>query len=352
LKIFVYEHLSGGGLLAASANRLGLDAATQSLLREGSAMRNALLMDLAETAGVQASALVDTRTIAKGAPSVAPTHAIDSVGVADFKQWEAAFDRLARDADAAIVIAPESTGQLEQLARRVISLGTPLLGPSLELIALTSNKQGTADYLTAYNIPVPRGFLLPAGASLSDRANFPLVRKPNDGCGSMQVDLVQHREQEGAHRLAPCDERVEAYCAGQPASVALISGPQGFIVMPACGQRLTNDGRFTYLGGYSPLEPETDARARNLGTAVGEALPKFVGYLGIDLVLGDAADGSQDVVIEVNPRLTTSYVGLRQMVQPTPAEIMVRAFLGQPLDWSNTGRSIEFDADGTIRDLP
>ncbi len=46
-----------------------------------------------------------------------------------------------------------------------------------------------------------------------------------------------------------------------------------------------DDGRFQYLGGFAPLDEECDRRARRLGNAVGQALPKFVGYLGIDLVL-------------------------------------------------------------------
>ncbi len=40
--------------------------------------------------------------------------------------------------------------------------------------------------------------------------------------------------------------------------------------------------------------------------------PTVRGFVGLDLLLGDRP--SEDCVIEINPRLTTSYVGLRRMI--------------------------------------
>ena len=46
-------------------------------------------------------------------------------------------------------------------------------------------------------------------------------------------------------------------------------------------------------------------------------------------MLGDAADGSRDYAIEINPRLTTSYVGLRALAEFNIAEAMLRAATGK-----------------------
>jgi predicted ATP-grasp superfamily ATP-dependent carboligase len=62
------------------------------------------------------------------------------------------------------------------------------------------------------------------------------------------------------------------------------------------------------------------------------ALPPANGYVGIDLILGDATDGSQDVVIEINPRLTTSYVALRQHYRTNLAAAMLQVIAGQPCE--------------------
>ena len=74
-----------------------------------------------------------------------------------------------------------------------------------------------------------------------------------------------------------------------------------------------------------------------------------VGYLGVDLVLGEAADGSDDVVIEINPRLTTSYVGLRALARENLAAAMLDVASGRTPRLSFADRQLEFDSDGTIR---
>jgi predicted ATP-grasp superfamily ATP-dependent carboligase len=78
-------------------------------------------------------------------------------------------------------------------------------------------------------------------------------------------------------------------------------------------------------------------------------LAPTVGYVGVDLVLGEADDGKDDVVIEVNPRLTTSYVGLRRLVCGNLAAAMLAAARGQPVALSFAAGRVVFDADGTCR---
>ena len=67
------------------------------------------------------------------------------------------------------------------------------------------------------------------------------------------------------------------------------------------------------------------------------------GYVGVDLVLGDQGDW----VIEINPRLTTSYIGLRTLTNDNLAVAMLRIALGQPpgnLTWRKA--RVRFHADG------
>ncbi|MEO8009008.1 MAG: methane monooxygenase/ammonia monooxygenase subunit A, partial [Betaproteobacteria bacterium] len=95
---------------------------------------------------------------------------------------------------------------------------------------------------------------------------------------------------------------------GATASIGLLRGPAGTFALPACAQRIKDDGRFEYLGGIAPIATDLAARARRLALASAAVMPTWTGYIGLDLVLGAADDGSEDFVIEVNPRLTTSYV--------------------------------------------
>src|SRR5262249_43321963 len=145
--------------------------------------------------------------------------------------------------------------------------------------------------------------------------------------------------------------RLERFCPGTPASVAVICGPAGQFTLAPCRQRLSADGRFSYLGGECPLPAELHRRATVLAGQALATLPEPTGYLGVDIVLGNQPDGSSDVVVEINPRLTTSYVGLRAVSATNLAGAMLDAAEGKVpcLSWRK-GR-VEFDADGTVREL-
>ncbi|MEM8865744.1 MAG: ATP-grasp domain-containing protein, partial [Planctomycetota bacterium] len=107
--------------------------------------------------------------------------------------------------------------------------------------------------------------------------------------------------------------------------------------------------RLSYLGGWLPLSTEQAERATRLALAAIAAMPPTRGYVGVDLVLGEGVAGQDDRVIEINPRLTTSYAALRSAVEENLAEQMLAATGGTPVKLTPTGKSIEFDADGSIR---
>ena len=95
------------------------------------------------------------------------------------------------------------------------------------------------------------------------------------------------------------------------ASVLCIAGGGAIIPLQPCRQRLTDDGRFGYLGGSVPL-PGTGLAERAIGLSVDAiaSFPKARGFIGVDLVLGEKA--GDDRIIEINPRPTTSYCALRR----------------------------------------
>ena len=76
-------------------------------------------------------------------------------------------------------------------------------------------------------------------------------------------------------------------------------------------------------------------------------MPNCFGYAGVDVVLGD--DG-RDWVIEINPRLTTSYIGLRALAETNLVEVMLRVAEDReppPIVWRPG--TVEFTPDGQTR---
>src|SRR5205814_2207727 len=114
-------------------------------------------------------------------------------------------------------------------------------------------------------------------------------------------------------------------------------------------QRLSEDGRFRYLGGSAPLAPSLASRAQRIACTAVQMIAGLHGYVGVDVVLGDAADGSADWVIEINPRLTTSYVGLRALARGNLAGVLLRVVSGgtlPELGWHEG--TVAWSADGTV----
>jgi predicted ATP-grasp superfamily ATP-dependent carboligase len=331
-RIFVYEHLTGGGML-------GGDAAP-TLLVEGQGMAAALAADFL-ACGVEVRLLRDDR-LAPFAPL-----GCDVLEVATQDEQQQAFARLAADSDWTVVIAPELEGALLARCQAVLAAGGKLLGPGCDLVRLASDKHATAEHLRAAGIPTPEGIELLPGQSLPPDFGYPAVLKPLDGCGSLGVRRVDSANAWPAAIETP--SRLERYCPGLPASVSVLSGPAQRVVLPPFYQRLSDDGRFRYLGGSYPLPPDSVLRAERLAQRAIAALPPFVGYLGIDLIFGDDAYGKDDFVIEINPRLTTSYIGLRAAARTNLAHAMRRLAEGERTDVCFSDETLEFDSNGIVR---
>ena len=281
IRVFVYEYLTSGALA-------GLPEA-ESLAREGRAMFAAAVADLEGCKGV----VVCT---SEGAEE---TH----------------FRAAARRADFALVIAPEFDDILAERCEWAEQEGCRLLGPSIEAIRLTADKLRLAEHLARAGVPT----IPTVPFTLAPPWPPPYVVKPRYGAGSQDTFLVRD--------LAPIerpDTILQPYLAPRhgPLSLACI-GRMPLVLMR---QTLSADGRFHYLGGERALDVD-DAPYRELARAALDAVPGLAGYFGLDLLWPQGAD--RPVVVEINPRLTTSYVGLRALCEGNLMQTLLDAARGR-----------------------
>lgn len=337
MRVLVFEYITGGGLLPAKSAGPTSDAFSSrrldhDLLAEGRAMVTALASDFATLAGCDVHVLRDADVDLLLPPTVR-THA-----VRDTAEYAEAFDEQAAAADWTVVIAPECDGALLACAERVLGSGGRLLSPGPDIILLSSDKQATAEHLARSGVAVPRGAVVAPDHSVPAGLAFPLVIKPRDGAGSQGVRLVRSAADYAAAVREQASARVEEYCPGEAASVAILCGPRGNAPLAPCRQRLSDDGRLAYLGGSTPIPQNLAERATALANRAVATLEGAVGYLGVDLVLGPEESGAGDRVIEINPRLTTSYVGLRAAYDSNLAGAMLEIAAGliPPLNWNRT----------------
>jgi predicted ATP-grasp superfamily ATP-dependent carboligase len=341
VRVFIYEYLTGGGI-----GHGGLQTAPcDSLLREGAAMIRALTVDFAQIDGVEVVALRDRRQSDLRLPDCR----IVEVGDAD--EERTAIATWAARADWTVLIAPEFDGILFDRCRQVEKAAGRLLSPNTAFVQLASDKHRASLTLAEAGISVPHAILLNSGEPLPTSFPYPAIIKPLDGAGSLGVQLIPNDRADFDRSDLGNLARLERFCPGIAASVAVLCGPGQTIPLPACRQWLSDDGRFQYLGGQLPLPESFSQRAQQLAVSAVRALPHTIGYVGVDLVLGDTVDGTQDVVIEVNPRLTTSYVGLRKLSQVNLAQAMLDIAQGKNFTLSFSPHPLKFSADGTVSDL-
>jgi predicted ATP-grasp superfamily ATP-dependent carboligase len=334
MHVFLFEWATGGGLVHEPG---GIPL---SLVREGAAMVGALAADLVRIADCRVTAFRDLRMLDLSLPRC------EIIDVQSRAGRDEDFARLCSMADVTVIIAPEFDEILLNTASEVVRRNGRLCSPSPEFIRLTANKQATAERLSDTGIPTPVAVVMEPDAHLPNDFSYPAVLKPIDGTGSQDTQLVTSASDE-LHPY-PWPRRLEEYCVGLPASVAAICGPAGHRTLPPCEQRISTDGRLRYLGGGLPLLDGLAARATKLAERTITALPPATGYIGIDMILGREPDGTADFVLEVNPRLTTSYVGLRAACQSNLAEAMINIARGCMPELPFSSRPLAFDCEGRV----
>lgn len=332
-----------------------------SLAREGAAMLHAVVEDLSTLTGVEVHTTWDGRL---GPPPWQPTSHSGSataltVTVVDgpAEEWQQ-FAELARQCDAVLVIAPEFDRLLEQRSDWVSSRGIPLLGPSPAAVALCADKWRLAQHFESNGVPTIPTTLCDLAQEPTVEPGWPRVIKPRFGAGSTSTFLLQDRHEQTAlgSQLAfePLlnDAIIQPFRVGIPASVAVICQGDGrvFLPLPLARQRLSSDGRFHYLGGELPFPSPFAPQALELARLACASVPGLRGFVGVDLLVDEVS--GQVTIVEINPRLTTSYLGYRRLAAAPsrPGGVILRESpLARALVWPENARaSLGFRASSPL----
>ena len=222
------------------------------------------------------------------------------------------FARLAATSDLTLCIAPETGGILLDRARTIEEAGGRSLGSSPAAIALTSDKIKTAEFLVGSGVNMPRGLRVVPSNGLPRDFPYPAVLKPIDGAGSVDTFFVEAQDQVPVEALAMPEALLQPFVAGVPMSasfVVLDREPILAMLIGECRQRMERRGsRLAYVGGVVPGLAKDLSQARR---AV-ESVEGLRGWVGVDFVWDEGLQRA--MILEINPRVTTSYIGLRRLV--------------------------------------
>ncbi len=349
MRVVLHEWCCSGGLRTPEAAGLFGDAGgvQAGLPVEGRAMLAALLCD-----GVRADDLEFTLLLDAAADMPLPEKR-DRVTVIRVPEGEErrCLAEAAATADWTLIVAPETDGILADRVAVARAAGGNVAAADGRFITLAADKQATVIALAGAGVAVPAGCLLPAGGRLPDPFRRPAVAKALDSCGGEGLVVVPR----GALLPpAPLPRRVEAFVPGVPVGVSCLCGPAEMIVLPPVRQRFSAGNHPTYLGGDlrlgSPLRDRAMALARRAIRGLESAQRRARGWVGVDMILGDREDGVGDRVLEVNPRMTTSFVGLCSLGKASLLRAMLAVAAGEGCLWpgAETGGDGSFTVDGGL----
>lgn len=308
MRVLVYEYINGGGRAAPSS---------PALAREGDAMLGALIGDLVEAPGVTLTVLRDRRL----PPPAAFSSAITWLGVEPDADAIDGFSAALRHADAAWPIAPETAGILARLCETAEMAVKPLLTSPAHAVHLAGGKLATVERLQRHGIPVvpTRRWLAVNGAPPFP---LPVVMKPDDGVGGEGACIIRNRVQWAAASQNPPSGNtiIQPLLPGEALSLSALFAHGRAVLLSINRQHVQQLGDALVFRGCTVNGIDRAERPfSHLLERIAAAFPELWGYAGVDML----RDGEHLTVLEINPRLTTSYVGLRPALGINPARLVL-----------------------------
>lgn len=282
-------------------------------------MRDAVLRDFSELDDVDISLTCDARLFI---PSIADTVVIrpqDDVWLV----WE----NCMQQADAVLLIAPETGGMLTQLTLMAERLNKRVLGCRSSAVRITSDKYLTYQKLHQSGIPTIPTYLF---SDWPPNLSSAWVAKPIDGAGCADTAIfydasdlnlwMQSRKE--THIIQPLQP-------GIAASFSMLCKANKAYLLTCNRQKIVIDKELIqYQGGVINGLDSYRKVFETVAQQITRTIPGLAGYVGVDLIVDD----ENLYVVEINPRLTTSYAALYQACGANPARMLRDLFYNDDFD--------------------
>ena len=323
MNLLLFECFSGGGFSDQNLS--------SNILCEAYGMLRGLVTDF-KTAGYHVTTFMDSRLW-----EFNPLKEADKV-VRIFSPFEAykKLKELSNLVDATYIIAPESNQTLAKLLETIEASGTISLNCKIDAVRRNSNKITAYKKLKETGLKIPETIFLDIHEKteyikrLLKDLGYPLVIKPIDGVGCSGVSLLKNEKNIGKAIRKIAKESVspqflaQKLIKGKPASASVFSTGDKAVAVTLNKQQVTlasPNEESIYHGGLVPFNHRLENEALRAAEKVVEMTNGLRGYVGVDLILSE----KEPFLIEINPRLTTSYIGLKKSVNFNTAEVLISA---------------------------
>lgn len=295
-------------------------------------MRDALLQDLAELNEFELVAMHDARLL----PSALVSKSIQ-VSAGKFKDC---FQDVLAQVELVWLIAPETDGILLELSELCYEAegrehGPKCLGSGYDAMLIGTSKSLCCEALQAskiHTLPVYAGDELVQPDYFKKISRLKIrqwVAKPEDGAGCEGVRLFESLQ--ALRDWIAQEERYLNYLAqpyqhGVAASFSMLCRNGKAWLLSANQQHIACDDGSLKLEGVTVNGMTAYwQRFETIARKIAKMQPDALGYIGVDVIVDEQND--KIYVLEINPRLTTSYVGLKQALNYNPAKLILDCVL-------------------------
>jgi predicted ATP-grasp superfamily ATP-dependent carboligase len=174
------------------------------------------------------------------------------------------------------------------------------------------------------------------------------VVKPRFGAGSEEVHVIDGRSLNREMFSADPDRSVnyilQPYVEGISCSRGFLGGGSACpaMILPPAQQIIEfTNGHLKYQGSIVPCRPELHPAIEPFACTLAAALGSFSGYIGVDFIVKLHSNDPFQIV-EVNPRLCTSYLAYRRLTECNLIDRMLHPRSDVPISWKPGAVSFRF----------
>lgn len=308
MTIFIYEHLTSGALSET--------VFSASLMHEGELMLTSLCQDLLAY-GHSLAIMRDARLPAlRFSTEHITTHTIQTQ-----KQFHQTWLQCQQDYDLFLIIAPETDLILFELIQSLEQQSKTILNCQNEAIRVCTDKYQTYQKLKHHKINTPDTFTADEWLSKQHDEHEQWVLKPIDGAGC--EDTYVHNSIDTRHQLSTMNKEqivVQPYISGESLSLSLFIANEKPHLLSVNIQHIKKHQQQLHLDAFEAqrFDMLSAEEALEISEQIYLAIPGLWGFVGIDLIKTDKTI----YVLEINPRLTTTYSEPAMRSKANPANLL------------------------------
>ena len=334
-EIFIFEYVSGGGF-----NQTNIPS---SLFSEGFSMLRTIIDDFKKL-NFKINTMLDIRI--DFLSKILNADSIEFINSKlDFLDF---FKDLVEKCEFCFIIAPEFSNILKKLTEIVKLKKKKLLSIDVEGIELGASKYNTYRYFINNKLRTPKTYMIPSKNRFPDKDfvikkfiefNKPIIIKPDDGVGADSIFYFykkEHIEKIFNNFSENFDINrkfiLQDYIDGKHMSLSLLNyysrdlKKVKYKILSINSQNIkisNKENTLEYYGGHTPVKNYKNLSTKILNMFKTINFSKFHGLFGIDFILKN----NKIFFIEINPRLTTSYIAFRNVINKNPIELLLKSKL-------------------------